>query len=132
MLISKRQSPFSEKGPKRGLERGKKTMTIREKSYVAEPVFRGVVFCSKGREKLCVKREKLFDKRQFIPGIVNIQAGENLNSSNNQGYTYGFTIQFTDTEVFKGYAPHPAHQPVSEELQRICESIIDFDLTEPS
>jgi hypothetical protein len=66
--------------------------------------------------------------QQLIPGIVSIQAGENLNSSNNQGYTYGFTMQFSDPEIFKGYAPHPAHQPVSEELQRICESIIDFDI----
>jgi hypothetical protein len=64
-----------------------------------------------------------------IPGIVSVQAGKNLNESNNHGYTYGFTMQFTDQEIFKGYAPHPAHLPVSEELQRICESIVDFDLT---
>ncbi len=67
--------------------------------------------------------------QQEIPGIVSVQAGENLNDSNNHGYTYGFTMQFSDREVFKGYGPHPAHKPVSEELQRICESIIDFDLT---
>jgi hypothetical protein len=66
--------------------------------------------------------------QQTIPGIVSVQAGENLNGSNSQGYTYGFTMQFTGAEVFRGYAPHPAHQPVSEELQRICESIIDFDI----
>jgi hypothetical protein len=67
--------------------------------------------------------------QQAIPGIVGIQAGENLNSSGNQGYTHGFVIQFADAEVFKGYAPHPAHQPVSEELRRISESIIDFDIS---
>jgi hypothetical protein len=66
--------------------------------------------------------------QQAIPGIVSVQTGENLNGSNNHGYTYGFTMQFSTPEVFKGYAPHPAHRPVSEELQRICESIIDFDL----
>jgi hypothetical protein len=66
--------------------------------------------------------------QQAIPGIVSIQAGENLNRSSNQGYTHGFTMRFTNKEVFQGYAPHPAHQPVSEELQRICESIIDFDI----
>jgi len=68
--------------------------------------------------------------QQEIPGIVSVQAGENLNSSNNQGYSYGFTMQFENEEIFKGYAPHPAHKPVSEELQRICQSIIDFDIAQ--
>lgn len=67
--------------------------------------------------------------QQAIPGIVGIQAGENLNDSHNQGYTHGFVIQFANAEVFRGYAPHPAHQPVSQELRRICQSIIDFDVT---
>jgi stress responsive alpha/beta barrel protein len=63
-----------------------------------------------------------------IPGLVSVQAGENLNGSNNQGYTHGFVMQFTDAQAFTGYAPHPAHQPVSQELRRICQSIIDFDV----
>ncbi len=66
--------------------------------------------------------------QQAIPGIVSVQAGKNLNASNNQGYTHGFIIQFENEEIFKGYAPHPAHKPVSEELRSICESIIDFDI----
>lgn len=66
--------------------------------------------------------------QQAIPGIVSVQAGENLNASNNQGYTHGFILQFADAETFKGYAPHPAHRPVSEELRRISQSIVDFDV----
>lgn len=66
--------------------------------------------------------------QQKIPGIVSVQIGENLNASNNQGYTHGFIIQFENKEIFGGYAPHPAHQPVSEELQRISQKIIDFDI----
>ncbi|MBV8694755.1 MAG: Dabb family protein [Chloroflexi bacterium] len=65
--------------------------------------------------------------QQAIPGIVSIEVGKNLNNSN-QGYTHGFVIRFVDTNVYKGYAPHPAHQPVSEELQRISQTIIDFDI----
>lgn len=64
-----------------------------------------------------------------IPGIVDVQVGANSNRSN-QGYTYGFVMRFANTEIYKGYAPHPAHQPVSQELQSICESIIDFDLAD--
>ena len=62
-----------------------------------------------------------------IPEIVDVQTGKNM-SNYNQDYTYGFVMQFVDTEHFKAYAPHPAHQVVSEELQRICEKIIDFDI----
>jgi hypothetical protein len=62
-----------------------------------------------------------------IPGIVETQAGENR-SPNNQGYTYGFVMHFVDAEHLKAYAPHPAHQIVSKELQAMCDSIIDFDI----
>ena len=66
--------------------------------------------------------------QQVIPGIVSVEAGKNLNESNNQGYTHGFVMHFIDAEHLKAYAPHPAHQVVSEELLRISESIIDFDI----
>jgi hypothetical protein len=62
-----------------------------------------------------------------IPGIVDVQAGKNM-SNYNQGYTYGFLMRFVDTDHLKAYAPHPAHQIVSQELQRICQEIIDFDI----
>jgi len=37
-------------------------------------------------------------------------------------------MRFVDEEHLKAYALHPAHQVVSEELQNICQSIIDFDI----
>jgi hypothetical protein len=67
--------------------------------------------------------------QQTIPGIVDVQAGPNHNTTNNHGYTYGFEIRFTDSDALKAYAPHPAHKLVSDELVSISESIIDFDLT---
>jgi hypothetical protein len=65
--------------------------------------------------------------QKAIPGIVDVRAGKNR-SNYHQGYTYGFVMQFSDAEHFKAYAPHPAHQMVSEELQHICQKIIDFDI----
>jgi hypothetical protein len=67
--------------------------------------------------------------QQAIPGIVSVQTGENLNGSN-QGYTYGIVMQFANTEIYKGFAPHPAHKLVGEEMQRICQSVISFDIVE--
>jgi len=65
--------------------------------------------------------------QQSIPGIVETRVGKNL-SVNDQGHVYGFLMRFIDEEHLKAYAPHPAHQVVSKELQKICESIIDFDI----
>ena len=65
--------------------------------------------------------------KQAIPGMVDVQTGKNLSSSN-QGYTHGFVMRFVDAEHLKAYAPHPAHQVVSQELQHISQKIIDFDL----
>lgn len=62
-----------------------------------------------------------------IPGIIDVQEGKNL-SNYNQGYIYGFVMRFVDAEHLKAYAPHPAHQVVSQELQHICQKIIDFDI----
>jgi hypothetical protein len=66
---------------------------------------------------------------QSIPGILDVHTGENL-STNHQDYTYGFVMHFADEASLKAYAPHPAHRVVSEELLRICSSIIDFDLVQ--
>jgi hypothetical protein len=67
------------------------------------------------------------EMRELIPGITTIETGKNL-SRNHKGYEYGFIVHFADETLFRAYAPHPAHQPVSEELQRICREIIDFDI----
>ena len=67
------------------------------------------------------------DLQQSIPGIVETRVGKNL-SMNHQGYIYGFLMRFADEEHLKAYAPHPAHQVVSKELQTLCQSIIDFDI----
>ena len=63
-----------------------------------------------------------------ILGIMQVETGENR-SPNHRGYTYGFIMQFIDEAQLKAYATHPAHQPVSQELQTLCESIIDFDIS---
>jgi hypothetical protein len=68
------------------------------------------------------------DLQQTIPGILQVQVGPNLNSSNNHGYTYGFVMRFASKEHLRDYAPHPVHRLVSDELVRISQSIIDFDL----
>ena len=62
-----------------------------------------------------------------IPGIIDIQAGENRNASN-QGYTFGFLMRFVDEAHLQAYFPHPEHRVVGAELRRLSNSIMNFDL----
>ena len=81
-------------------------------------------------EEMKVALKQVQALQEMIPGIIDIQAGENV-SKNHQGYTHGFIIRFVDNNHLKAYAPHEAHRIVSHELVRICHSIIDFDIEQP-
>ena len=81
----------------------------------------------KTEEEIATVLNHVRDLQEQVPGILETQAGKNLSASH-RGYTYGFMMRFIDKEHLKGYAPHPAHQVVSQELQAMCQSIIDFDV----
>jgi hypothetical protein len=80
------------------------------------------------QEEIATALRHVRDLQQAIPGILDVQAGANLNGSNSKGFTHGFVMQFVDAAHLKAYAPHPAHKLVSDELVRISQNIIDFDL----
>lgn len=80
------------------------------------------------REEIATALAHVRNLQQAIPGILAVQAGPNLNKSNHHGYMYGFVMQFASAEHLAAYAPHPAHRLVSEELVKISQSIIDFDV----
>ena len=66
---------------------------------------------------------------QKIAGMTNVVAGANLHTSpKNHGYTHGFILVFDTEKHFRTYAPHPDHQPVSQALRRMGQTIVDFDL----
>lgn len=47
-----------------------------------------------------------------------------------QGFRYGIIMRFIDAAHLEAHHPHPAHVVVVEELERLCEQVIDFDLPE--
>jgi hypothetical protein len=59
-------------------------------------------------EELQHAMELARDLQRSIPGIIDVQAGANTNP-NNQGYTYGIFLRFTDEDALKAYFPHPPH-----------------------
>ena len=81
----------------------------------------------KTEEEIAAVLEHVQDLQARVPGILETQVGKNLSASH-RGYTYGFMMRFVDQEHLNAYAPHPAHQVVSQELQEMCQSIIDFDV----
>ena len=65
--------------------------------------------------------------QQAIPGIVAISVGKNR-SIYNRGFTYGVIMHFVDEAHLEAHHLHPAHLAVVEELDRLCQQTIDFDL----
>jgi heme-degrading monooxygenase HmoA len=78
-------------------------------------------------EEISIAMDQVRALQQKIPGILEIQAGENTNV-NNQGYTYGLIMRFADEDALKAYFPHPEHRVVGAELRRLCSSLLNFDL----
>ncbi len=69
------------------------------------------------------------DLQRLVPGIISISAGKNR-SPYASAYTHGIIMRFIDEAHLQAHHPHPAHVAVVEELDRLCESSIDFDLAE--
>ena len=73
--------------------------------------------------------EHVGELRKQVPGILSISAGKNR-SPYSSIYTHGIIMRFIDEAHLQAHHPHPAHVAVVEELDRLCESSIDFDLPE--
>src|ERR1051326_2920748 len=78
-------------------------------------------------EEMIAVLEQVKALKEKIPGLLDVQAGENKHSAN-QGYTYGFVMRFVDEEHLKAYSPHPAHRAVSPELRRLSTHLLNFDI----
>jgi stress responsive alpha/beta barrel protein len=78
-------------------------------------------------EELAAFLERVCDLQQNIPGIISISVGENR-SLHHRGFTHGIIMHFVDEAHLHAHHPHPAHLAVVEELDRLCQQTIDFDL----
>jgi quinol monooxygenase YgiN len=67
--------------------------------------------------------------QKVISGLLAVSAGRN-HSAYHHGYTYGVIMHFSDEAHLQAHHPHPAHIAVVEQLDRLCDDSIDFDLPE--
>ena len=78
-------------------------------------------------EELATILEHVRDLQQVIPGIVSVSVGKN-HSMYHRGFSHGIIMRFVDEAHLQAHHPHPAHLAVVEELDRLCQQTIDFDL----
>lgn len=80
-------------------------------------------------EQLAAFFDAVRDLQRVVPGIIAISAGKNR-SRYASAYTHGIIMRFIDEAHLEAHHPHPAHVAVVEELDRLCDSSVDFDLPE--
>ncbi len=63
-----------------------------------------------------------------IPGLLDCHWGENFAAAQRrEGFTYGFSMDFSDRASLEAYAPHPEHLPVAQRVRATFEKILVFD-----
>ena len=64
-----------------------------------------------------------------IPGIESVTAGYNNSPEGKEhGFTWGFTMHFTDAAARDGYLPHPDHKELGATFIRpIVDDVLVFD-----
>jgi hypothetical protein len=64
-----------------------------------------------------------------IPGIESVTAGYNNSPEGKEhGFTWGFTMRFTNAAARDAYLPHPDHQELGATLLRpLVDDVLVFD-----
>lgn len=72
-------------------------------------------------------RRRLLALQEQLPGIVEMQAGENF-SKRGKGFQIGLLVRFESREALAAYGPHPLHQSVYQYMESVgLEDIIAVD-----
>ncbi|OLO37981.1 stress protein [Alkalihalophilus pseudofirmus] len=72
--------------------------------------------------------QKVHRIKEEIPGIIEAQAGTNINDN---GYQFGIYMRFEDKAALDGYLPHPKHiEAVNllKEIGLVDITSIDFEI----
>jgi quinol monooxygenase YgiN len=80
-------------------------------------------------EEMAALFESIRALQKVTPGLLAVSVGKN-HSAYHHGYIYGVIMHFSDEAHLQAHHPHPAHMAVVEQLDRLCDDSIDFDLPE--
>jgi hypothetical protein len=63
-----------------------------------------------------------------IPGLLDCRWGENFAPAERRdGFSHGFSMDFTDRAALDAYGPHPEHKPAAKQVRAMFERIVVFD-----
>ena len=72
--------------------------------------------------------DEILDLTENITGIEDYVSGPNSSpEGQNQGFTHGFIMTFTDAAARDGYLSHPEHERVKAAVLPHVESVLIFD-----
>lgn len=64
-----------------------------------------------------------------IPGVLSVVEGHSSSPEGLEGgFDYALVVTFASPEARDAYLPHPAHQPVAEEIGARSERVVVFDV----
>ena len=65
-----------------------------------------------------------------IPGLLDFHWGTNeVEPARREGFTHGFSMDFTDRASLDAYAPHPQHKVAAGLVRAAFERIVVLDMT---
>ena len=76
-------------------------------------------------------RESLAGLVGEIHGLLDFHWGENFASIERQdGYAFGFTMDFLDRQALDAYGPHPEHQKAAAKVREAFDriAVLDFEI----
>src|SRR5213078_2117262 len=63
-----------------------------------------------------------------IPGLLDCHWGANVAPvERRDGFTHGFSMDFTDRASLEAYGPHPQHRVVAAKVRATFERVVVFD-----
>ena len=76
-------------------------------------------------------RESLAGLVGVIHGLLDFHWGENFASIERQdGYAFGFSMDFLDRQALAAYGPHPDHKKAAAKVREAFDriAVLDFDI----
>ncbi|HEX3765740.1 MAG TPA: Dabb family protein [Kofleriaceae bacterium] len=79
-------------------------------------------------EEIDACRAGLADLVGVVPGLLDFHWGANIAPvERRDGYTHGFSMDFTDRASLDAYAPHPQHVVAAARVRASFERVVVFD-----
>jgi hypothetical protein len=64
-----------------------------------------------------------------IDGVEAVRWGPSTSPEGlEHGFTHGFVMELRDEAARDAYLPHPVHREVADQIARLCERVLAFDI----